>query len=64
VSILDPIEAQLQSGLAAVEQRVRVIVETAILRSIVKLFLTRLKVLDTSRQADYSTALQALGDGE
>lgn len=54
----------IKTELADLEQRVRIAIETAMLREDARVALSRLKTLDPSRQADYSTALQAIGGGE
>ena len=60
MDLLKSLEAKVEE----IKASVRIAVETAILREATRVSLSRLKTLDPSRQADYSTALTAIGEGE
>ena len=54
----------IKTELADLEQRVRIAIETAILREDARVALSRLTTLDPARQADYSRALETIGEGD
>lgn len=59
--MIDPL-ASLKSEIGDIEKRVRVGVETAILREQAVFILSRLTWLDEDRKESYKSALAALGE--
>ncbi len=57
----NPLDA-IKSEIAGIETRVRIAVETAILRESVRTGLSRLATLDTDRAGSYQAALANVGE--